>query len=383
MIKKSFCYGFIFAIAYPLYIQNEKEPFRRVNRVVNNTISQLRKKNDIPGMAIAVIYKGKTRYFSYGVIDIERKLPVTQHSLFEIGALSKTFTGVLGGETLARGEIKLNDSARQYWPELGKKPWQQISLLQLATYTAGGLPADIPGSVTSPHALLDFYNRWQPTWLPGTTRYYGNASMGLFGTLVVRASGMDFEQALNARVLQPLKMSHTWFTVPAESLDSYAWGYRHQQPIRLSPGILASPTYGLKSTIEDMATWAQANMAAQHVHSLTLQQGIESAQSRYWRIGGMYQGLGWDIFNWPADCNLVIYCSLQHMTHEARLSVAINPPVAPVKASWVHKTGSTAGFAAYIAFIPEKQIGIVLLANKNYPNADRIKTAYTILCALN
>jgi CubicO group peptidase (beta-lactamase class C family) len=382
MLKKCFYYIFIFSLVYSGSAYSEKIYPRKVNQIVNKTIQELMQKNSIPGIAVAILYQGHHRYFTYGVINVEHNIPVTEHSLFEIGSVSKTFTGVLGGDTLARGEINLNDPARYYWPALIASQWNTINLLQLATYTAGGLPWKIPAHITNESSLLDFYNTWKPDWEPGVKRLYGDASIGLFGILAIRPSGMSFEKALKTRVLQHLKMNNTWVNVPEEYQRHYSWGYSNNKPVRLFPGILAAKTYGLISTVRDMANWVHANMHPEKVQHETLQQGIKLAQSRYWRIGSMYQGLGWDIFNWPAEPGAVIYCSNRNVALKPQTAVAITPPAPLVKTSWVHKTGSTRGFGAYVAFIPEKQIGIVLLANKNYPNADRINAAYTILNAL-
>jgi beta-lactamase class C len=48
----------------------------------------------------------------------------------------------------------------------------------------------------------------------------------------------------------------------------------------------------------------------------------------------------------------------------------------------INKTGSTNGFAAYVAFVPARRLGIVLLTNKNSPIAARVRAAFEILTQL-
>lgn len=379
-MKKSLCCALLLSASFSTLAAPATD--KQLADIVNRTIAPLMQEQAIPGMAVAVIYQGKPHYFTWGKADIDGNIPVTQQTLFELGSLSKTFTGVLGGDIIARGEIHLSDPVTQYWPELTGKQWEHINLLHLATYTAGGLPLQVPDEVTDQAALLNFYQHWQPQWAPGEKRLYANASIGLFGALAVKPSGMSFEQAMTTRVLQPLKLNHTWLNVPAAEEKNYAWGYRDGKAVHVSPGMLDAEAYGVKTTIEDMASWVQANINPSAVNDEKLQQGIALAQSRYWRIGEMYQGLGWEMLNWPVKAKTVVDGSDNKIALAPTTAVAINPPAPAVKASWVHKTGSTGGFGSYVAFIPEKNLGIVMLANKSYPNPARVAAAYQILDAL-
>lgn len=380
MMTKSLSCALLLSVASAAFAAPMSE--KQLAEVVERTVMPLMNAQAIPGMAVAVIYQGQPHYFTFGKADVAANKPVTPQTLFELGSISKTFTGVLGGDAIARGEIALGDPVAKYWPELTGKQWQGIRMLDLATYTAGGLPLQVPDEVTDTASLLRFYQNWQPQWKPGTTRLYANASIGLFGALAVKPSGMSYEQAMTTRVFKPLKLDHTWINVPKAEEAHYAWGYREGKAVHVSPGMLDAEAYGVKTNVKDMASWVIANMKPDSLQAPSLKQGIALAQSRYWRVGAMYQGLGWEMLNWPVDAKTVVGGS-DNKVALAPLPVAeVNPPAPPVKASWVHKTGSTGGFGSYVAFIPEKQLGIVMLANKSYPNPARVEAAYRILDAL-
>ena len=380
MMTKSLSCALLLSVASAAFAAPMSE--KQLAEVVERTVTPLMNAQAIPGMAVAVIYQGQPHYFTFGKADVAANKPVTPQTLFELGSISKTFTGVLGGDAIARGEIALGDPVAKYWPELTGKQWQGIRMLDLATYTAGNLPLQVPDEVTDTASLLRFYQNWQPQWKPGTTRLYANASIGLFGALAVKPSGMSYEQAMTTRVFKPLKLDHTWINVPKAEEAHYAWGYREGKAVHVSPGMLDAEAYGVKTNVKDMASWLIANMKPDSLHAPSLKQGIALAQSRYWRVGAMYQGLGWEMLNWPVDAKTVVGGS-DNKVALAPLPVAeVNPPAPPVKASWVHKTGSTGGFGSYVAFIPEKQLGIVMLANKSYPNPARVEAAYRILSAL-
>ncbi len=357
---------------------------QKLQQIVDDTVKPLLKEQQIPGMAVAVIYRGKPYYFHYGLADVQARRPVTDDTLFELGSVSKTFTGTAGAYAVESGIVKLSDPAAKYENALSAPQWQKITMLDLATYTAGGLPLQVPEEVTNQAALWRYYNGWQPQWTPGTMRNYSNASIGLFGALAVSKSGLSFEQFMQKNLFSPLNLSHTFITVPDAEKANYAWGYRDGKAVRVTPGMLDAEAYGVKTTIQDMAKFMQANIAPQQLpdSDTVLKKAIGTAQSGYYKVGDMYQGLGWEMYPWPVDSHQVITASGNDVALKATPAALQTPPRPATPASWLHKTGSTNGFGAYIAYVPQQEMGIVMLANKNYPNPVRVTAAWQILNAL-
>ncbi|PAW36543.1 class C beta-lactamase [Pantoea vagans] len=378
-MKKSLFYLALFSLSASCVAADLSS--QQVTSLVKAAIEPLMEQQAIPGMSVAVLYKGRAQFVNLGVADLESRRRVTENTLFELGSVSKTFTGTLAGIMIRNGEIRLNDPVQKRWPQLTGEQWRPVRMLHLATYTAGGLPLQLPDEVTDQASLLRFYQNWQPTAAPGLQRQYSNASIGLFGSLMVKG---DYEQAMERHVFQPLRLTRTYITVPPSMMLNYAWGYKNGQPVRVSPGMLDAEAYGIKSTARDMLTFMQANIDPNRLSAgnAVLRNAIRTAQSRYFKVGSLYQGLGWEMYDWPVDAETLLRDNDNAVALKPRPATQVNPVGPSQSASWVHKTGATNGFGAYIAFIPEQNSGIVLLANKNYPNPLRIRVAWQILQAL-
>jgi beta-lactamase class C len=96
----------------------------------------------------------------------------------------------------------------------------------------------------------------------------------------------------------------------------------------------------------------------------------------------MTQGLGWEYYPYPIALQALIDGNSTPMAMEPHRPHWLATPQAQPANVLYNKTGSTGGFGAYVAYVPSKDMGVVILANKNYPNAERVKVAHAILSAL-
>lgn len=350
--------------------------------IVSDAVRPVMQTQGIAGMAVAVTRDGKPQYFNYGVASKETGKPVTQDTLFEIGSVSKTYTATLIAYAQATGKLALTDKASQVLPALRGSAFDHISLLQLATYSAGGLPLQFPAEADSADKMLGYYQQWKPLYPAGSHRQYSNPSIGLSGYLAAHSMGQPFDEAMQNILLPKLGLKHTWLKVPQDQMALYAQGYdKADRPVRVGPGALDAEAYGVKTSAADLIGFVQANMKPASLEK-PLQQAIALTHTGYYSVGDMTQGLGWEIYRYPATLDRLLAGNSTAMAMQAHEVQWLNPPQAQAGNVLFNKTGSTGGFGAYVAYVPSKDMGVVILANKNYPNAERVKLAHQILGAM-
>ncbi|MFQ2829076.1 serine hydrolase, partial [Aeromonas caviae] len=145
----------------------------------------------------------------------------------------------------------------------------------------------------------------------------------------------------------------------------------------VTPGMLADEAYGIKTSSADLLRFVKANISG--VDNAAMQQAIDLTHQGQYAVGEMTQGLGWERYPYPVSEQTLL------AGNSAKVILEANPTAAPRESGsqmLFNKTGSTSGFGAYVAFVPAKGIGIVMLANRNYPIPARVKAAHAILTQL-
>jgi beta-lactamase class C len=354
----------------------------RVQSVVDNAIAPLMQKDQIPGMAVGVVVAGQPRVFNYGVMSKETGRPVTNATLFELGSVSKTFAATLASWAAQNHQLSLSDNVAKYLPSLSDRPFGSLSLLDLGTHTPGVLPLQVPDEVRSDADLIAYLGAWRPTRAAGTYRTYSNPGIGVLGLAASKSMGQDYTALIEQRLFPALAMKNSFIDVPASRAADYAQGYaKDGKPVRLAGGVIAPEAYGVKSTAADMVRFMESNMKLIELDA-PLQRAITATHTGYFKAGPMTQDLVWEQYPYPVSLSALKLGNGPDMAFKATPVTRISPPEAPRDDVWINKTGSTNGFGSYVAFIPGQRLGIVMLANRNFPNEDRVAVAYRILTSL-
>jgi D-alanyl-D-alanine-carboxypeptidase/D-alanyl-D-alanine-endopeptidase len=296
-----------------------------------------------PAIIVGILENGQRRYVAYGSNGPTRP-PLDEHTLFEIGSISKTFTGLLLADAVVRSEVRLDQPVSELLRAGSKTPSRDgkaITLEQLSTHRSGlpRMPYNMaPANRADPFAgydaklLYEFLSSYSLPRAPGDSAEYSNLGAGLLGyALTLRAKAPSWAALVDQRITAPLGMRETFVDVPSALLARVAVGHdeRMDSVSALHFDVLAGAG-ALRSTAADMLVYLAAQLdttSGPLRHAVVLGRTPRAEFAQGTRIA-----LGWMIVGQPAQ------------------------------PTWWHG-GTTTGFQSFAAFDPARQLAVVVLAN--------------------
>jgi len=175
----------------------------------------------VVGLVVGIRRGDEELFLSYGTIEPGSDTAPTPETIYEIGSITKAFTGVLLADESLRNGLDLNTAVVDALPAGAPKPEKPaekpITLAHLATHTSGlpRLPDDLKAKdVTNPYAdftaedAYAFFAKHQPKREPGEYEY-SNYGMGLLGQILADRAGKSYDELVQERICEPLGMTET------------------------------------------------------------------------------------------------------------------------------------------------------------------------------
>lgn len=309
--------------------------------VVDKAVEDFMKTPANCGLSIAVLKDGKTRFFNYGEIRRQSNQLPNAKSIYEIGSVSKVFTGLLLAKAIDDKKVKPDDDIRRYLPETCKNltaNGQAITLQHLVTHTSGlpRIPEDLVNDKTdtlNPYAhytkekIITYLSTLKPDSKPGLKMDYSNLGMALVGLILSDVYKASYEELVLKFIARPFGMTSTRMNLTGEEFSRFAEGYNSDGAVTPHWDLANfAAAGGLRSCAEDMIQFMEANLKAESAFT-------RSAQQILFESGRDKMGMGWVIQNTKSGYTLIWH------------------------------NGGTYGFSSFAGMIKEKNCAVVVLAN--------------------
>jgi D-alanyl-D-alanine-carboxypeptidase/D-alanyl-D-alanine-endopeptidase len=305
-----------------------------------------------PGLIVGIINGDGTRAVAasgFARPDVR----VTDQTLFEIGSITKAFTGVLLAEMVGRGEVRYDQPVAELLPPGTKVPARSgrlITLVDLATQTSGlpRLPDNMrQADPENPYAdytvaqMYDFLGRHELRRDPGATYEYSNLGVGLLGHALALRAGKSYETLLRERVLVPLGMNSTAIALSPAQQARVSQGHTADgdvTPLWDLPTLAGAGA--LRSSMQDMLRFLAANIQPP---DSPLGRAIAASHDHRFRSNAAISlGLNWHRLFFRND-------------------------------TIVFHNGGTGGFRTMLAWNTATRAGAVLLGNASNDNEDIVR----------
>lgn len=281
------------------------------------------------GIAVGVLKHGDRRVFTYGT--------AAPDSIFEIGSVTKTITGLLLAQMVEEGKVKLDQPVRGLLPPgtVLKPPGAEVTLLDLATHHSG-LPW-IPDNLNTAHLdqyhAADLYGYIGKHGLakPSNAHFvYSNLGFGLLGQALANRAGTTYAELVQKEITDPLGMRDTIVQLSSDQASRVIQGYNiHHWPATLPKLDALAGAGAIRSTAGDLLIYLDAQLHPEEFPALSAALR-QSHQPRADAPSGWRIALAWDFD--------------------------------PGTGTYWHD-GATSGFNSYAFFDPKNDCAIVVLMN--------------------
>ena len=322
--------------------------------VVQATLREMVDNHQVRGVVVGMLDSNGARRIIAGGYSGNENLPLDGETVFEIGSITKVFTGTLLAEMVRVGEVQLAEPVAKLLPPRVKVParnGKQITLLDLSTHHSGlpPMPENFqPRNPENPYSdytvdqIYQHLSGYQLSRDPGKTFDYSNFGTGLLGLALSLHAGKSYEALIAERVLRPLRMTRTVITLTPDGVRKLARGHKTFGDTASNWDIPALGGAGaLRSTMNDMLTFASANLTAvSSTASTGLIASLREAQRPRRFIASESGIVGKD----SVGLNWIINAS-------------------PSSRRFVWHNGGTGGYSAVIVLDPASQRAVIVLAN--------------------
>lgn len=280
-------------------------------RSLGPVVNKAMKRFSVPGVAIGILHDGEELRLARGITSVDFPLEVDDHTLFQIGSTTKTYTATLLMMLVEQGEVDLDAPVVEYLPSFclpDQATTAAATVRHLVTHTGGWVGDYFDDLGRGDDALRKIVKRMAkatPQVTPlGTVWSYNNAGFYVLGRLIETVTKKTFEQAVKERLLEPLGMDRSFFF--AEDVFTYKTALGHQarpdgsvtiaRPWGLSRS--ANPAGGIVSNVIDQLRYARFHLGsgkAENGERLLQKTTLKQMRKALAPAGGMcdHVGVSW------------------------------------------------------------------------------------------
>ena len=204
-------------------------------------VPRIQREHQVPGLALGLQVGDRTITCGFGVTSIENPLQVDEHTIFQVGSISKTFVGVVVAQLAREGVLDIDEPVAPMLADLGPLD-PRITMRHLLTHGSGIDAQHMIGAAPtlladhaddSIQASIKHFAAEDLLFVPGTDFSYSGPGFMVAAAVVERVTGSRWQDVLRARVLVPAAMSRS-FTTADEAIT-----HRVALPHHLEQGTLS------------------------------------------------------------------------------------------------------------------------------------------------